>query len=117
MVLVSLVLYIPLWNVPEADVGALRLREEQVELLRHLSHPLHLYSHTSFHGHMLTESRAPHEEKTHRMGFLSLFSRSNAEKMELFKKNIVLFLYCIFLLLEEITMANTMYIYYKLETG
>ena len=79
MVLVSLVLYIPLWNVPEADVGALRLREEQVELLRHLSHPLHLYSHTSFHGHMLAESRAPHEEKTHRMGFYH-FSPDQTQK-------------------------------------
>ena len=115
MVLVSLVLYIPLWNVPEADVGALRLREEQVELLRHLSHPLHLYSHISFHGYVLTESRAPREVPSH--GFLSLFSRSNAEKMELFKKNIVLFLYCIFLFVEEITMANTMYIYCELERG
>ena len=86
MVLVSLVLYIPLWNVPEADVGALRLREEQVELLRHLSHPLHLYSHTSFHGHMLAESRAPHEEKTHRMGFYHFSPDQTQKKWSYLKK-------------------------------
>ena len=32
----------PLGNVPEADVGALGLRDDQVELVRHAVDPVHL---------------------------------------------------------------------------